>query len=210
MLEGSIEDLKKIAANASTPSHLLIELSKHEDSCVRSLVASNPNTPLETLKCLGSEFADAIVENPVFDLLKLEDANSEFVRLTLARSTKTPPEVLAKLIATENPDVQICWEVANNINTPIDALGNLAIEIVNQSNSIDDWFSWFVVVAHIIGNPNISESCLEKILDISIDRKNLGLLYKFTRIPISYRMLEKISLYPAKHPDSPPRGCLAG
>ena len=131
MLEGSIGDLKKIAASPSTPSHLLIELGKHKNSQIRSLIASNPNTPLVTLKCLGQEFADAIVDNPVFDLLKLEDPNSKFVRLTLARSTKTSPEVLAKLIATENSDFEICCVVANNINTPINTLGNLAIEIVN-------------------------------------------------------------------------------
>lgn len=37
MLEGSIKDLKKIAASPSTPSHLLIELGKHQNSQIRSL-----------------------------------------------------------------------------------------------------------------------------------------------------------------------------
>ena len=63
MLEGSIEDLTKIAANSATPSHLLVELGKHKSDRIRSLVASNPNTPLETLKSLGWEFADNILVN---------------------------------------------------------------------------------------------------------------------------------------------------
>jgi hypothetical protein len=55
MLEGSgsIKDLKKIAANPSTPPHVLIELGKHQNSQIRCFVASNPNTPLETLRCPG-------------------------------------------------------------------------------------------------------------------------------------------------------------
>ena len=214
MLEGSIEDFKKIAANPSTPSHVLIELSKHENSQIRSLVASNPNTPLEALKYLMGEFADAIVENPVFDLLKLEGTNSNFIRLTLARSTKTPPEVLAELIATENSDFEVCYVVANNINTPINALGNLAIEIANgttgrlypnQSNSIDDSENWLYLVIDIIDNHNISESYLEKVLDISIDRNHWGLLEISLDIlnlfNLSYRMLEKLSLYQKDRPE---------
>ena len=160
------------------------------------------------------EFADAIVENPVFDLLKLEDTNSNFIRLTLARSTKTPPEVLAELIATENSDFEVCYVVANNINTPINALGNLAIEIANgtngrlypnQSNSIDDSENWLYLVIDIIDNHNISESCLEKVLDISIDRNHRGLLEISLDIlnlfNLSYRMLEKLSLYQKDRPE---------
>ena len=215
MLEGSIGDLKKIAASPSTPSHLLIELGKHKNSQIRSLIASNPNTPVETLKCLGQEFADAIVDNPVFELLILEDANSKFVRLTLARSTKTPPEVLAKLIATENSDFEICCAVANNINTPINALASLAIEIVNGTtdyipssvtNRLVD--NWLYLAIRIIRNPNIPESCLEKVLDISIVRNHQELLWESVSIPkLSYQMLEKLSLYPAKHPDIQLEGC---
>ena len=215
MLEDSVEDLTKIAANPSTSPHLLIELSKHKDFQIRSLVASNPNTPLETLKCLGNEFADAIVENPVFDLLKLEDSNSKFVRLTLARSTKTPPEVLAKLITKENPDFEVCWAVAKNINTPIDALGELAIEIVSGitgyippdvTNRLVD--NWLYLAIRIIRSPNIPESYLEKVLDISIDRNHQELLWESVTIPkLSDRMLEKLSLYPAKHPDIQLEGC---
>ena len=214
MLEDWIKNSKKIAANPSTPPHVLIELSKHRNSQIRSLIASNPNTPLETLKCLGWEFADAIIENPVFDLLKLEDPYSNFVRLTLARSTKTPPEVLVKLIATEKLDVQTCRAVANNINTPIDALGNLAIEIANgtignlcltqTSTGSNDWDNWLHMVVDIIDHPNISESCLEKILDISIDRNHQDLvsvsLNTVNISNLSYRMLEKVSLYHRQDP----------
>ena len=220
MLEGWIKDSKEIAADPSTPPHVLIKLSKHKNYQnknyqIRFLVASNPNTPVETLKCLGKEsyrgeeFADAIVENPVFDRLKLEDPYSKFVRLILARSTKTPPEVLAKLIATEKSDIDICWAVAKNINTPIDTLDNLAIEIANGTTGnvystktitrSDNWQSWFYLFKDIINNPNISETCLEKVLDISIDRNHSDLVSVFLSTVnisnFSYRMLEKVSLY---------------
>ena len=54
MLEGSIGDLKKIAASPSTPSHLLIELGEHKNSQIRSLVASNPNRHLRNGKDIRS------------------------------------------------------------------------------------------------------------------------------------------------------------
>ena len=83
-----MEDLKKVAANPLTSFHLLVELSQHENFAIRYLVASNPNTPEETLTHLGKEFPDEVLENP----------HSYFKRLSLARDRKTPPETLEKLI----------------------------------------------------------------------------------------------------------------
>ncbi|MGD1920919.1 MAG: hypothetical protein ACFCAD_19785 [Pleurocapsa sp.] len=93
-----MEDLKKVAANPLTSFHLLVELSQHENFAIRYLVASNPNTPEETLTHLGKEFPDEVLENPVVELLKLENPHSYFKRLSLARDRKTPPETLEKLI----------------------------------------------------------------------------------------------------------------
>ena len=209
MLEGSIEDLTKIAADSATPSHLLVELSKHGNSQIRSLVASNPNTPLETLKSLCG-FADAIVANPVFDLLQLEDGNSKFIRLTLAISTKTPPEALTQLIATEDLD-DVCYALGRNASTPINTLTSIAIAIVSNKNFVcvhdtfranHQFFKWLDLVLDIISRPDISESNLEKIIDVAIDRDRFELLCEWIRIPkLSFSMLEKLSKYPEKHPD---------
>ena len=208
MLEGSIEDLTKIAANSATPSHLLVELSKHKSDQIRSLVASNPNTPLETLKSLGWKFADNILVNPAFELLKLENPHSKFIQLTLARSTKTPSQVLAKLIATKNLDGEICTAVAKNTNAPIDALASLAITIFKEKDGYITAYrtlvvsGWFRLALDIIRRPDISESCLEKIIDICLERNHEYLLFKIAGLPkLSFSMLEKLSKYPEKYPD---------
>lgn len=209
MLKGSIADLTEIAADATTPSHLLVELGKHENFQIRFSVASNPNTPLETLKSLGKEFADAIVENPVFDLLKLENPHSKFVRLTLAKSRKTSPEVLAKLITTENLDGEICRAVAKNTNASIDALANLAITIVEKKDSYVIVYRtnmvspWFNLALDIILRPDISEFYLEKIIEICLERNHEYLLFKIIGLPeLSFSMLEKLSKYRVIDADS--------
>jgi|GEM_PF-3629636 len=208
MREDSIERLTKIAADPSTPSHLLIELGKHENSQIRSLVASNPNTLLETLESLGTEYADAIVENPAFELLKLENPNSKFIQLTLARSTKTSPKVLAKLIATKDLDGENCRTVAKNINTPIDALASLAITLVEEKDVYTVVYNdyivshWFELALDIIRRPDIPESCLEKVIDIFIERNYEYLLRESATIPnLPFKVLEKLSTYPSKYPD---------
>ena len=87
-----------IASAEDTPADVLIQLSEDPAKEVRNAVASNPNTLTEILVKLGKEFPEAITANPIFNLLFLEDPNSKFIRLSLARSSTTSPETLAKIM----------------------------------------------------------------------------------------------------------------
>lgn len=191
MLSPGDRNLKEIASNPSSPPSLLTELSNHSDLEIRSLVASNPNTPQDILMRLGEEFPDEIIENPVFNLLTIEEPNSRFVRLSLARSTKTDPEVLARLAATEKEDEKICCAIAKNINTPIDTLKKL---VGWRATEDDGDYPYVAVTREILNNPNMPISYLEELLDRYIDSGWDYLLMEFSKLStLSSGMIEKLA-----------------
>ncbi|MDJ0742260.1 MAG: hypothetical protein QNJ32_02740 [Xenococcaceae cyanobacterium MO_167.B27] len=124
MLNSNFDSKKQTATEEDTPTDVLEELSKDEDAAIREAVAGNPNTPVEVLKNLSEEFPEAVTGNPVFDLLLLDNPDSEFIRLSLARSSTTPQETLVKLV--EHRDRKVRIAVAANVNTPLDLLERLA------------------------------------------------------------------------------------
>ena len=72
-LNGDLAEI--VASNVSAPPELLTELANHESKVVRKAVTSNPNTPTETLFKLGEYFPQEFLNNPVFELLILENSN---------------------------------------------------------------------------------------------------------------------------------------
>ena len=88
------EAIKRQAQDENTPPEILAELATSEDKEIRRCIASNPNTAVEILEKLGEEFPDEITANPIFDLLLLENPDSKFVLLSLARSSTTSVEKL--------------------------------------------------------------------------------------------------------------------
>lgn len=188
MLDSCDRDLKKIASNSSSSPALLTELSNNSDFEIRSLVAINPNTSVDILMKLGEEFPDEILENPVFNLLLLEEPDSRFVHLSLARSTKTNPEVLAKIAATEKHDESICCAVARNINTPIDVLKSM---VVTNWHWSDGNFPLHLTY-EVLNNSSMPISYLEKLLCLSIGCEEL--LWVFSHLPnLSLRMIDKLA-----------------
>lgn len=193
MLYDSDRALKAIASNPSTSPSLLAELSNNSDSEIRFLVAINPNTQNDILLKLGEEFPEAIIENPVFNLLEIEEPNSRFVRLSLARSAKTSPEILAKLAATEKDDESICCAVARNINTPIETLKSLRGW---RADGDDGDHPRVRVTREVINNPNLTISCLQEILDRYIDSGCCWdeLFWEFSKLSnLSMEMIEKLA-----------------
>nr|WP_322708649.1 hypothetical protein [Nostoc sp. ChiSLP03a]MDZ8209749.1 hypothetical protein [Nostoc sp. ChiSLP03a] len=150
-----------LASAVETSVLVLEELSLHPQPEVREAVAKNPNTPIEVLLKLGKEFPDAITANPIFNLLLLENPESHFVRLSLARSTTTSESAIAQLSKIE--DKEILCAVAGNPKTPLHILERLVVEgpplFCNEHENPheSDFDGLFTAIAQ---NPNTSESLL--------------------------------------------------
>ncbi|WP_448266063.1 hypothetical protein [Nostoc sp. DSM 114159] len=149
-----------LASAVETSVVVLEELSLHPQPEVREAVAKNPNTPTEVLLKLGKEFPDAITANPIFNLLLLENPESHFVRLSLARSTTTSESAIAQLSKIE--DKEILCAVAGNPKTPLHILERLVVEgpplFCDHENADEsDFDGLFTAIAQ---NLNTSESLL--------------------------------------------------
>jgi hypothetical protein len=109
------------AANPATPGARLKLLASHGEREVRALVAANPNTPTETLLHLAAHLPEAVLQNPVLDLLLIENPNlfSEmpaYARQSLLASPEVPQGFLrwvskkgdeaALLALTQNPSTR--------------------------------------------------------------------------------------------------------
>ncbi|MEH2201584.1 hypothetical protein [Nostoc sp.] len=148
-----------LASAVDTSVVVLEELSLHPQPEVREAVAQNPNTPTKVLLKLGKEFPDAITANPIFNLLFLENPESHFVRLSLARSTTTSESAIAQLSKIE--DEEILCAVARNPKTPLHILEELVENpprFCDDENADESDFDELFTA--IVQNPNTSESLL--------------------------------------------------
>jgi hypothetical protein len=108
LVEHSLEILKLVAGNPSTPPEVLQELASLANKKIRKLVASNPNTDIDVLLKVGAEFPEDLLNNPVFLLLILEKPDflvhlpvSTYYSLLDYPGT---PENIRNLIAINNKD----------------------------------------------------------------------------------------------------------
>ncbi|MFN6537339.1 MAG: hypothetical protein RM021_013340 [Nostoc sp. EkiNYC01] len=164
-----------LASAVDTSVVVLEELSSHPQPEVREAVARNPNTPTEVLLKLGKEFPDAITANPIFNLLLLENPESHFVRLSLARSTTTSESAIARLSKIE--DEEILLAVARNPKTPLELLEQLVEsppDFYDRDNDgqyeVDNRL--FIAIAQ---NPNTSESLLLKLAESGISNIEMAI-----------------------------------
>jgi hypothetical protein len=116
MLTSDLSTRLALATSDHTSGDVLEQLAVDAEAKVRLSVASNPNTPKEVLLNLGCEFPDTVVANPIFGILLLENPESHFIQLSLARSSTTPAKTL--VILAQIPDEEILCAVAENPNTP--------------------------------------------------------------------------------------------
>jgi hypothetical protein len=142
-------------ANAEdTPAEMLKKLGSDPSKNVRMAVAANPNTPEDVLLKLGQKFPDIVVDNPIFGILLLEKPDSEFVRLSLARSSKTSVETLTAL--AQIPDFRLLCTIAENPKTPSSVLGEVVQHSRNNLDYYDREFYKFEQICYVAAkNPNI-------------------------------------------------------
>lgn len=91
-----------VAANPSTPPRVLDMLSNSKDRDVRRAVALNPNTSLNRLYMMVTEFPDEFLRNPILPLLKM--TQPDFIKqlsadawLSLGRVANLPPSHLKQI-----------------------------------------------------------------------------------------------------------------
>jgi hypothetical protein len=63
----------ELATNPATDPDILRKLSRSNDRAIRQAVAENPNAPIETLWELIGDFPQEVTENPILDLLILDN-----------------------------------------------------------------------------------------------------------------------------------------
>jgi hypothetical protein len=118
----SIELARIVAANIATPPQLLQKLSKRKDIAIKIAVASNPNASTHVLFRLGIDFPEEVLNNPIFQLLLLENPN---LLVTI------PLKTLASFLISPNVPIYFMdWVINNRLNDNL-----LLIAIATNSKS---------------------------------------------------------------------------
>jgi hypothetical protein len=116
--------------------------------------------------------------------------NSKIIRLSLACSCETDPEILTEIAMTEKDDEDICCAIARNISTPVDTLKYLCGWRATED---DGDYPYVKVSREVINNPALPISVLEELLDLYIDTGWLDLLLEFSRLSrLTTRMTGKL------------------
>ena len=151
----------QIAIDPNSDPQLLRKIATGKDWELRLLVASNPNTPTDVLWQLGLDFPEAILSNPIFQLLQLEQ---------LQLAAEVPPATLTSLLQCEQvpksfmdyalsqQDYSLWLAVAYNVHTPSQLLENLARKSRHQDREL---------IRAIASHPNTPHHLLAEIIKIS-------------------------------------------
>ncbi len=101
-----------LAANPATPGDLLRHWATTGMKSIRKRCALNPNTPKETLRELAKYFPEEFIQNPVFNLLWVEDPQlltnlSEDGLTRLLANPDLELDIMHALAQHENPEIAI-------------------------------------------------------------------------------------------------------
>ena len=150
----------EIAINPNTNPQLLRKIATESNFELRRLVASNPNTPTDVLWQLGIDFPEAILSNPIFALLQLEQ---------LHLAAEIPHDTLTSLLQCElvpknfmeyainQQDYSLWLAVAYNPRTSSALLENLARKSRHQDREL---------IRAVAAHPRTPPHLLAEIIDI--------------------------------------------
>lgn len=129
----------QIATNPNTNPQLLCKIATGKDWDLRRLVASNPNTPTDTLWQLGIDFPEAILNNSIFKLLLLEQLNlaAQIPHATLTsllQCEQVPRNFMEYAVSQQ--DYSLWLAVAYNPHTPSNLLEDLARKSRHQDREL--------------------------------------------------------------------------
>ncbi|WP_310429838.1 hypothetical protein [Chamaesiphon sp. VAR_48_metabat_135_sub] len=150
----------QMATNPNTNPQLLRKIATEKDWELRRLVASNPNTPTDVLWQLGIDFPEAILSNPIFELLQIEQLqlvaeipNSTLI--SLLQCERAPKNFME--YAVNQQDYSLWLAVAYNPHTPSALLENLAQKSRRQDREL---------IRAVAAHPHTPKHLLAEIIDI--------------------------------------------
>ena len=151
----------QIAIDPNSDPQSLRKIATGKDWELQRLVASNPNTPTDVLWQLGLDFPEAILSNPIFQLLQLEQlqlaAEVPYATLTcLLQCERVPPNFMEYAISQQ--DYGLWLAVAYNPYTPSQLLENLVGKSRHQDREL---------IRAIAAHPNTPHHLLAEIIKIS-------------------------------------------
>jgi hypothetical protein len=151
----------QMAINPNTNPQLLRQIATEANWELRRLVASNPNTPTDILWQLGIDFPEAILNNPIFELLQLEHlhlaAEIPHASLTsLLQCERVPKNFMEYAVSQQ--DYSLWLAVAYNPHTPSKLLENLAQKSRGQDREL---------IRAVAAHPQTPPHLLAEIINIS-------------------------------------------
>jgi hypothetical protein len=151
----------QIAIDPNSDPQSLRQIATGKDWELRRLVASNPNTPTDILWQLGLDFPEAILSNPIFGLLQLEQlqlaAEVPHATLTSLLQCEQVPQNFMDY-AVSQQDYSLWLAVAYNPHTPSQLLENLARKSRHQDREL---------IRAVAAHPNTPHHILAEIIKIS-------------------------------------------
>ncbi|VEP11871.1 hypothetical protein H1P_1230017 [Hyella patelloides LEGE 07179] len=129
-----IEQARQLAKDETTAPEILRELAINKDYQTRKSVAENPNTPTKILLNLGAEFPEELLDNPIFNLLSLENLNliEELpfaTKKSLLKCESVPQSLIEWAVKSSNEEILLALTINSITNNKI--LNN----IVNSTNN---------------------------------------------------------------------------
>jgi len=123
-----IQQAREQAQDENTPPDILAELAKIDDHILGQRVTANPNTPTEVLFKLGENHPRELLNNPVFNLLFLEDIErvKQIPKKTLCSLLKqkdVPQFIIDQAGNSQEKELQLL--VANKLETSENVLNQL-------------------------------------------------------------------------------------
>jgi hypothetical protein len=177
----------QIAIDPNSDPQSLRQIATGKDWDLRLLVASNPNAPTDILWQLGLDFPEAILNNPIFQLLQLEQlqlaAEVPHATLTsLLQCAQVPQNFMEYAIGQQ--DYSLWLAVAYNVHTPSQLLEKLARKSRHQDREL---------IRAIAAHPNTPHYLLAEILKISSGVAQIVAENAQTPIDVLEQILRKYS-----------------
>jgi hypothetical protein len=177
----------QVAIDPNSDPQSLRKIATGKDWELRRLVASNPNTPTDVLWQLGLDFPEAILSNPIFQLLQLEQlqlaAEVPHATLTSLLQCEQVPQNFMEY-AVSQQDYSLWLAVAYNVHTPSTLLESLARKSRHQDREL---------IRAIAAHPNTPQHLLAEIIKIGSGVAQIVAENDRTQIDVLEQMLRKYS-----------------